>query len=366
MSLDNESTFTAQESALGRVQRIYETQDAELRRIRDEREAREVPGQSDLDKNLNPEWAELDAADRPQPEVEEMLGELGIPSAQDEARQALIKAAIADLERIRRRRESRQEATTLPRFSDEPPLTQPEIDEMLADLSRSGAESITAEPVTPKQEKELAEFDAQWDAAFADFEASEAKAAADAEIQLTPSEPVTRQELPEVADQPKHEPAGPTISHEPNDLISAIKAYRARQPAAKARIAACEEFGVDPVEPFATEKIRVARRLKRDGLTLADLYALHPDFWNLPHETHDGSSSRKLVLTRFLYRRADEIKAGKNAIERQKKRTAKIAAKGWRPDYDDLSPKARKRERDRIAKQNSRARAEARKAAGCA
>jgi hypothetical protein len=92
----------------------------------------------------------------------------------------------------------------------------------------------------------------------------------------------------------------------------------------------------------------------------ADLDNFHPAFWALPLETDDRSPSRKLVLSRFLWRRNDETKAKEKAAERQKKREAK----GYRADYDDLSSKEKKRERDRLHKKWSRERVKALEAAG--
>jgi hypothetical protein len=138
-------------------------------------------------------------------------------------------------------------------------------------------------------------------------------------------------------------------------------AYLAKQrKRGAARPAACEEFGVDPTDPMAPDKVRTAYKLKTVGKTLADLDNFHPAFWALPLETDDRSPSRKLVLSRFLWRRNDETKAKEKAAERQKKREAK----GYRADYDDLSSKEKKRERDRLHKKWSRERVKALEAAG--
>jgi hypothetical protein len=143
-------------------------------------------------------------------------------------------------------------------------------------------------------------------------------------------------------------------------LNEEMRAFLARQSAAKAKTkarvetAACEECGFDPMDPRAIEKVKVARSLK-DGASLADLDSYCPGFWDLPLKTDNGESSRKLVLYRFH-------REWNRKLERKKKHKAKIAAKGWRPDYYDQSPQERRREQNRIAKQNSRARAKAREA----
>ena len=140
-----------------------------------------------------------------------------------------------------------------------------------------------------------------------------------------------------------------------------IRAFLDKQSAAKAKTkarvetAACDECGVDPMDPRAIEKVKVARSLKDVGATLTDLEKCHPSFWDLPLETDDGSDSRKLVLYRFR-------REWNRKLERKKKREAKITAKGWRSDYDDLSPEERRRERNRIIQQNCRARKKARTA----
>lgn len=151
---------------------------------------------------------------------------------------------------------------------------------------------------------------------------------------------------------------------EPTARTVAIQAFKARQPKRGApRPAACKEFGIDPTDPMAVDKVRIAYELAKVGKTLADLEKYHPRFWALPLKTDDGSPSRKLVLSRFFWLIKDEIKdeirAKEKAVERQKKREAK----GYRADYGDLSPKEQKRERDRLAKKWSRER-KALKAAG--
>jgi hypothetical protein len=139
-----------------------------------------------------------------------------------------------------------------------------------------------------------------------------------------------------------------------------MRQYLAKQPKRGGpRPAACEEFGIDPIDPMAVDKVRIAYELKKVGKTLADLEKYHPGFWALPLETDDGSPSRKLVLSRFLWRRNDEIKAKEKAVERQKKR----AAKGYPADYDEKTPAERKRITNRLAKKWSRER-KALKAAG--
>ena len=126
---------------------------------------------------------------------------------------------------------------------------------------------------------------------------------------------------------------------EPTALTVAIQEYKARQPKRGApRPAACKEFGIDPTDPMAVDKVRIAYKLKRVGKSLADLEKYHPGFWALPLETDDGSPSRKLVLSRFLWRRNDEIEAKEKAVERQKKREAR----GYPADYDKKTPAERK------------------------
>jgi hypothetical protein len=115
-----------------------------------------------------------------------------------------------------------------------------------------------------------------------------------------------------------------------------------------ARPAACKEFSVDPADPLAVDKVKVAYKLKRGGKTLADLESFHPSFWSLPLETDDFSDSRKLVLSRFLRGRETET-------ERQQKREAKIAAKGWPADYYDRTSDERRTINKRIAKQRAKA-----------
>jgi len=145
---------------------------------------------------------------------------------------------------------------------------------------------------------------------------------------------------------------------EPIALSVAIQEYKARQPTrGGARPTACKDFGVDVTDPQALDKVRTAFKLKRFGKALADLEAYHPGFWALPLETDDRSPSRKLVLSRFLWNR-------ETGIERQKKREAKIAAKGWPANYHDLSPHQQRTIRNRLLKRKSRERAKTLDAAG--
>lgn len=140
---------------------------------------------------------------------------------------------------------------------------------------------------------------------------------------------------------------------EPTARTVAMREYLAKQPMrGGARPAACEDFGIDVADPQALDKVRTAFKLKKFGKSLADLEAYHPGFWALPLETDDRSPSRKLVLSRFLWNRETEI-------ERQKKREAKIAAKGWPANYHDLPPHQQRTIRNRLLKRKSRERAKA-------
>jgi hypothetical protein len=140
-------------------------------------------------------------------------------------------------------------------------------------------------------------------------------------------------------------------SDEPTALTVAIQEYKTRQSTrGEARPAACKDFGIDVADPQALDKVRTAFRLKRFGKALADLEAYHPGFWALPLETDDRSASRKLVLSRFLWNRETEI-------ERQKKREAKIAARGLPPDYYEWTPAKRRTFNNCRSKQKSRERA---------
>jgi hypothetical protein len=145
---------------------------------------------------------------------------------------------------------------------------------------------------------------------------------------------------------------------DPTALTVAIQEYKARQSTrGEARPPACKDFGIYVADPQALDKVRTAFKLKRFGKALADLEAYHPGFWALPLETDDRSPSRKLVLSRFLWNRETEI-------ERQKKREAKIAARGLPPDYYEWTPAKRRTFNNCRSKQKSRERAKALAAAG--
>jgi hypothetical protein len=151
----------------------------------------------------------------------------------------------------------------------------------------------------------------------------------------------------------------------PTARTIAIQTYLAKQPKrGGARPAACKEFGVDPTDPLAEDKVRVAGVLKKFKATLADLEAFWPGYWTLPRKTEGKDDkgepfpSRALVLKKFEWRRYNEITSAERKklkeSARLKKREAKIVAKGWRADFYDLSPADQKRERDRVWRQNKR------------
>jgi hypothetical protein len=139
------------------------------------------------------------------------------------------------------------------------------------------------------------------------------------------------------------------------NLTVEIQKYRART-----LVADCKEFGVDPADPMAEQKVKVARTVKKFKATLADLEAFCPEFWKLPLKTmpKEGRKSRAWVLKNFKWRRYDEVTSTERTKleddKRLKKREAKIVAKGWRADFYDLSPADQKRERDRVWRQNKR------------
>ena len=152
---------------------------------------------------------------------------------------------------------------------------------------------------------------------------------------------------------------------EPTALSVEIRKYLAKLPKrGAARTAACEEFGVDPTDPMAVDKVKVAYKLKEFKATLTDLEAFWPGYWALPLETEGKDDkgepfpSRALVLKKFEWRRYNEITSAKRKklkeSARLKKREAKIVAKGWPANFYDLSPADQKRERDRVWRQKKR------------
>ena len=156
---------------------------------------------------------------------------------------------------------------------------------------------------------------------------------------------------------------------QPDKLATArtveIQAYLAKQPKrGGARPAACKEFGVDPTDPLAEDKVRVAGVLKKFKATLADLEVFWPGYWALPRKQEGKDDkgepfpSRALVLKKFEWRRYNEITSAESKklkeSARLKRREAKIVAKGWRADFYDLSPADQKRERDKVWRQNKR------------
>ena len=141
------------------------------------------------------------------------------------------------------------------------------------------------------------------------------------------------------------------------NLTVAIQKYRARTLASD-----CKEFGVDPTDPMAEQKVKVARTVKKFKATLADLEAYCPDFWSLPLKTipKEGKKSRAWVLKNFKWRRYDEVTSTERTKleddKRQKKREAKIAAKGWPANWYELTRAERKTYTNRTGQQARRKR----------
>ena len=154
-----------------------------------------------------------------------------------------------------------------------------------------------------------------------------------------------------VAEAYEHQPDKPSTAP-----IAEMRAWRARNLAP-----ACKEFGIDPTDPMAEQKLKVARNLKPFKLTLADLEAYCPEFWSLPLKTmpKEGKKSRAWVLKTFKWRGYDEeTSTARTKLEddkRREKREAKIAAKGWPADYYELPPDERRTINKRIAKQRAKA-----------
>ena len=81
-----------------------------------------------------------------------------------------------------------------------------------------------------------------------------------------------------------------------------IQKYLAKQPKrGSARPAACKEFGVDPTDPLAADKVKVAGKLKTDGLKLADLETFRPGYWELPDQTWGKDDKGKSSPSRLWF-----------------------------------------------------------------
>jgi hypothetical protein len=151
------------------------------------------------------------------------------------------------------------------------------------------------------------------------------------------------------------------FSAKSSTVMDEIRAWnKKRQPKGKIRPEEYKEFCVDPADPLALQKVKVAHVLKKMGSTLVDLEKFEPDFWKLPLKTTPGEKkkSRAWTLKTFKWNKYDEGTAlEREALKyskRQKRRAEKICAKGWRADYYDLSAAEKKRERDKVWRQKER------------